>query len=143
MAAAIAKTLNDYFVEWLGAKADSEQEVVRLVERGLPIRVLKRLQQRGLSRNEIANVIIPPRTLKHRRSRHEPLSREESERAVRTARVLARAQLVMGDEAAALAWLRAPRQRFQRRTPMEMLATETGGRLVEQMLIQIDEGMFA
>jgi len=143
MATASAKTLNDYFVAWLGAKAASEQEMVRLVERGLPIRVLNRLQQRGLSRNEIASVIIPPRTLKHRRSRHEPLSREESERAVRTARILARAQLVMGDEAAALAWLLAPRQRFQGRTPMEMLATETGGRLVEQMLIQIDEGMFA
>jgi len=143
MTTATAKTLNDYFVDWLGAKAGSEQEVVRLVERGLPIRVLNRLQQRGLSRNEIASVIIPPRTLKHRRSRHELLSREESERAVRTARILARAQLVMGDEAAALAWLRGPRQRFKGRTPMEMLATETGGRLVEQMLIQIDEGMFA
>jgi putative toxin-antitoxin system antitoxin component (TIGR02293 family) len=143
MATAPAKTLNDYFVDWLGAKAGSEQEVVRLVERGLPIRVLNRLLRRGLSRNEIASVIIPPRTLKHRRSRHEPLSREESERAVRTARILARAQLVMGDEAAALAWLRSPRRRFQGRAPMEMLVTETGGRLVEQMLIQIDQGMFA
>ncbi|HKT69718.1 MAG TPA: antitoxin Xre-like helix-turn-helix domain-containing protein [Terriglobales bacterium] len=143
MATATTKTLNDYFVAWLGARAGSEQEVVRLVERGLPIRVLKRLQQRGLSRNEIASVIIPPRTLKHRRSRHEPLSREESERAVRTARILARAQLVMGDQAAALAWLRAPLRRFQGRTAMEMLATETGGRLVEQLLIQVDEGMFA
>jgi putative toxin-antitoxin system antitoxin component (TIGR02293 family) len=143
MATVTAKTLNDYFAAWLGAKAGSEQEVVRLVERGLPIRVLNRLQQRGLSRNEIASVIIPPRTLKHRRSRHEPLSREESERAVRTARILARAQLVMGDQAAALNWLRAPLRRFQGRTPMEMLATETGGRLVEQLLIQIDEGMFA
>jgi putative toxin-antitoxin system antitoxin component (TIGR02293 family) len=142
MATAPAKTLNDYFVDWLGAKAGSEQEVVRLVERGLPIRVLNRLLRRGLSRNEIASVIIPPRTLKHRRSRHEPLSREESERAVRTARILARAQLVMGDEAAALAWLRSPRRRFQGRAPMEMLVTETGG-LVEQMLIQIDQGMFA
>ena len=143
MARAPAKTLNDYFVDWLGAKAGSEQEIVRLVERGLPIRVLNRLQQRGLSRNEIASVIIPPRTLKHRRSRHQPLSREESERAVRTARILALAQLVMGDETAALAWLRAPRHRFQGRSPMEMLATESGGRLVEQMLIQIDQGMFA
>ena len=143
MATATTKTLNDYFVAWLGARAGSEQEVVRLVERGLPIRVLNRLQQRGLSRNEIASVIIPPRTLKHRRSRHEPLSREESERAVRTARILARAQLVMGDQAAALAWLRAPLRRFQGRTAMEMLATETGGRMVEQLLIQIDEGMFA
>src|SRR5689334_19860096 len=119
MTTATTKTLNDYFLDWLGAKAGSEQEVVRLVERGLPIRVLNRLLRRGLSRNEIASVIIPPRTLKHRRSRHEPLSREESERAVRTARILARAQLVMGDEASALAWLRTARQRFQGRTPME------------------------
>jgi putative toxin-antitoxin system antitoxin component (TIGR02293 family) len=143
MAPATAKTLHDYFLDWLGTEAGSEQEVVRLVERGLPIRVLNRLVQRGLSRQEIGSVIIPPRTLKHRRSRHQPLSREESERAVRTARILARAQLVMGDEDTALAWLRAPRQRFQGRTPMEMLATESGGRLVEQMLIQIDQGMFA
>lgn len=143
MATATAKTLHDYFLDWLGAEAGSEQEVVRLVERGLPIRVLNRLVQRGLSRQEIGSVIIPPRTLKHRRSRHQPLSREESERAVRTARILARAQLVMGDEDTALAWLRAPRQRFQGRTPMEMLASESGGRLVEQMLIQIDQGMFA
>lgn len=141
--AATAKTLHDYFVDWLGAEAGSEQEMVGLVERGLPIRVLNRLLRRGLSRNEIASVIIPPRTLKHRRSRHQPLSREESERAVRTARILALAQLVMGDETAALAWLRAPRHRFQGRSPMEMLATESGGRLVEQMLIQIDQGMFA
>ena len=141
--AATAKTLHDYFVDWLGAEAGSEQEMVGLVERGLPIRVLNRLLRRGLSRHEIASVIIPPRTLKHRRSRHQPLSREESERAVRTARILALAQLVMGDEAAALGWLRTPRHRFQGRTPMEMLATESGGRLVEQMLIQIDQGMFA
>ena len=29
------------------------------------------------------------------------------------------------------------------RSPIQMLATEPGGRLVEEMLIQIDEGMFA
>jgi putative toxin-antitoxin system antitoxin component (TIGR02293 family) len=83
------------------------------------------------------------RTLKHRKSRHERLSREESDRAIRAARVLARAQQVMGSRAEALDWMRETKQRFNGRTPFQMLQTETGGRLVEEMLIQIDEGMFA
>lgn len=49
----------------------------------------------------------------------------------------------MGDPQSALEWLRATKKRFEDRAPVEMLHTETGGRLVEQMLIQIDEGMFA
>jgi len=40
-------------------------------------------------------------------------------------------------------WLEEPKKRFDRRTPLEMLRTETGGRLVEEFLVQIDEGMFA
>lgn len=138
-----AKKLEDYLQEWLGTSASSEQKIVRLVESGLPTRVIKRLIDRGLKRNEVFDIIIPLRTFKHRRSRHQPLSREESERAVRTARILARAQAVIGDENSALEWLRAPKARFEGRAPMQMLSTETGGRLVEQMLIQIDEGMFA
>ena len=43
----------------------------------------------------------------------------------------------------ALSWMRQTKKRFQGETPMAMLQTEAGARLVEQMLIQIDEGMFA
>lgn len=135
--------LNDYFEHWLGTPANSEQKVMRLVEGGLPTKVINHLVERGLTRREVFDVIIPSRTLKHRRSRHQSLSKEESERAVRTARVLARAQAVLGDEKAALEWLRAPKRRFDGRAPLQMLSTEPGGRLVEQMLLQIDEGMFA
>ncbi len=143
MATATAKKLNEYLEDWLGTQADSEQKIVHLVEGGLPIKVINHLIERGLSRNEVFDVIIPLRTWKHRKSRHQPLSKEESERAVRAARVLARAQAVMGDQESALNWLRAPKKRFEDRSPLQMLSTETGGRLVEQMLIQIDEGMFA
>ena len=138
-----AKKLDDYVREWLGTRAGSEQKIVRLVESGLPTRVINRFIDRGLRRNEVFDIIIPLRTFKHRRSRHQPLSKEESERAVRTARILARAQAVIGDENSALEWLRSPKARFEGRSPMQLLSTETGGRLVEQMLIQIDEGMFA
>lgn len=138
-----AKRMNEYLEDWLGAKAESEQKIVRLVEGGLPTRVINRLLDRGLTRNEVFEVIIPLRTWKHRKSRHQPLSKEESERVVRTARILARAQAVLGDQETALEWLRTAKRRFEGRSPMQMLSTETGGRLVEGMLIQIDEGMFA
>jgi len=143
MATATAKTLNHYFENWLGTEAGSEQKVVRLVENGLPTRVINHLIERGLTRNEVFDIIIPLRTWKHRKTRHQPLSREESERAVRAAKILARAQAVMGDEESALDWLRTPKRRFEGRAPIQMLSTEAGGRLVEQMLIQIDQVMFA
>ncbi len=141
--ATTAKTLNAYFEDWLGTEAGSEQNVVRLVENGLPTKVISHLIDRGLTRSEVFDTIIPLRTWKHRKSRREAMSREESERAVRTAKILARAQAVMGDEESALDWLRTPKRRFEGRTPLRMLSTEAGGRLVEQMLIQIDQGMFA
>jgi putative toxin-antitoxin system antitoxin component (TIGR02293 family) len=141
MASTVNK-LNRYFEDWLGRSAGSEQKMLQLVEAGLPTSVVARLIQRGLSRDEVYSVIINPRTLKHRKSRKQPLSREESERAIRTVRIISRAHSVLGDEQKAFQWLRAPKKRFEGRAPIEMLATEPGGRMVEQMLIQIDEGMF-
>ena len=143
MATATAKTLNRYFEDWLGTEARSEQKLLRLVENGLPTRVINHLIERGLTRNEVFGVIVPLRTWKHRKSRRQSLSKEESERAIRTAKILARAQAVMGDQETALEWLRSPKRRFEGRTPIQMLSTEAGGRLVEQILIQIDQGMFA
>jgi putative toxin-antitoxin system antitoxin component (TIGR02293 family) len=143
VATTTAKTLNHYFEDWLGTPASSEQKLLHLIENGLPTKVINHLIDRGLTRSEVFGAIIPLRTWKHRKSRREPLSREESERAIRAAKVLARAQAVLGDEAAALDWLRTPKRRFEGRSPIQMLSTEAGGRMVEQMLIQIDQGMFA
>ena len=140
---ATAKKLKQHTEEWLGSSVFSDQEMLRLVENGLPLKTIARLMERGLSRDEIFKIIINPRTLKHRRSKNQPLSKEESERAIRAVRILARAQAVLGDEQSALQWLRAPKRRFDGRPPLEMLSTEPGGRMVEEMLIQLDEGMFA
>lgn len=58
-------------------------------------------------------------------------------------RVLERAKEIFGDEQTALQWLRTPSRRFQGCTPMEMSITEEGALKVEELLTQIDEGMFA
>ena len=131
------------FADLLGIAILTEQQMVHLIESHLPLETLSRLEQHGLSRDEVFSLIINPRTLKHRRTKRQALSLDESERAVRVGRILATAEATLGDDKVALNWLRAPKQRFDGRTPMQMLSTETGGRLVEQMLLQIDEGMFA
>ena len=40
-------------------------------------------------------------------------------------------------------WLTKPKIRFEERSPLTMMHTDLGSRQVEEMLIQIDEGMFA
>lgn len=59
------------------------------------------------------------------------------------ARITSRAHTVIGDAEAAKRWLQSPKRRFQGCSPNEMLATERGARQVDEMLTQIDDGMFA
>ena len=133
----------EVFQDLLGLRSVSDDRLIEAIERQLPLETLTRLKKHGLTSEELFALVINPRTLKHRRARKQPLSREESERAVRVGRIFATAQAVFGDEDGALKWLRAPKKRFHNRTPMELLSTETGGRMVEEMLVQIDEGIFA
>ncbi|MGH9478382.1 MAG: antitoxin Xre/MbcA/ParS toxin-binding domain-containing protein [Terriglobales bacterium] len=38
--------------------------------------------------------------------------------------------------------MRTPHPRLAGRTPLSLLQTDTGSRMVEQLLVQIDEGIF-
>jgi putative toxin-antitoxin system antitoxin component (TIGR02293 family) len=67
---------------------------------------------------------------------------EESDRVLRVMRVLSLAESVYSSRERALAWLRKPHARLNGRMPLSLLNTDTGSRIVEEMLIQIDEGMF-
>jgi putative toxin-antitoxin system antitoxin component (TIGR02293 family) len=136
-------SLLDSTGQWLGVHVESEQQLAALAEKGLPTEVVRVMQDRGLSPSEVYALVIPQRTLEQRRSWRETLNRDESERAIRMARVLAFAQRVLGSEEKAFRWLREPKRRFEGRTPLPMCVTGSGAQLVEEMLIQIDEGMFA
>src|ERR1035437_10391339 len=116
----------------------------REIERGLPLSTLEEFSAySGIAVKDLLEVVIPARTLKHRRQRKEPLSLDESDRLARVARVYALAVRVFGNPEKARRWLTKPKVRFDERTPLAMLRTDLGGRQVEEMLIQIDEGMFA
>ena len=117
---------------------------VHEVERGVPLEILEAFATySGFAIRDLLDVVIPPRTLKHRRERKEPLSIDESDRLARVARLYDLGVKVFGDREKARRWLSKPKHRFEERTPLSMMRTELGGRGVEEMLIQIDEGYFA
>jgi putative toxin-antitoxin system antitoxin component (TIGR02293 family) len=121
----------------------SDRELASLVEKRLPAETIKSLVRGGLSDAEVYQLIVPRRTLAHRIAQRQSLSLEESDRAVRVARLTAMAEQVFGEPDRAWRWLRKEKRRFEGKTPLEMLATEAGARLVEEMIAQVDDGMAA
>ncbi len=129
--------------ELIGPVLHSDFHVADIVESGLPTGSLAQLKEHGLTFTEISEIIISPRTLKHRNARKERLSDDETDRMMRVARTLSLANSVFGNPAKALKWLRTESAEMGGRRPMSMLRTDAGGRLVENRLWQIDEGVFA
>lgn len=125
------------------APVRSDIDLAKMVDDRLPAGVVGRLIDYGLTEDEIYQLVIPRRTLSHRRSRAQSLTCEESDRAVRIARITALAESVFDDRLKSLRWLRKPKRRFEDRSPLDMLLSEAGARLVEELLYQIEEGMAA
>lgn len=124
-------------------RLSSDQDLLKVVEDRLPTGSVEGLKRSGLTDDEIYLLIVPRRTLTHRRTRREALSREESDRAVRLARIAALAEHVFGDSTRGWHWLRGEKRQFQSRSPLQLMVTEAGARLVEELLYRIDEGMAA
>jgi putative toxin-antitoxin system antitoxin component (TIGR02293 family) len=130
-------TLKDY----LGIAPTSGLELALLVEQGLPTKNL--LKAKGLTFTEMANIVISPRTLKHRKARGENLTPEETERAIRVARIIRLAEEIFGNRETALLWLRHHSDHLNIRTPFSLLSTEAGGRQIEAMLHGIAHGIYS
>jgi putative toxin-antitoxin system antitoxin component (TIGR02293 family) len=128
--------------EYIGVVHSSDFDLAEIVEKGLPIDRLSLLKEKGLTFSEVSKIVISPRTLKHRKARGENLSHEETDRLVRVARLIALAEQVFGDRTKALLWLRTEDDRMGGRNPLSMMQTDPGGRFVESMLWQIDEGVY-
>lgn len=129
----------------LSSPLHSEIDLIDRLEKGLPVGVLQTLRARvGLTDEEIYELVAPRRTLERRAAARKHLSSEEADRAVRIARVAARAQQVFaGRPAYAQEWLRAPQAGLGERAPLQALASESGARAVEEILLGIEHGFLA
>ena len=110
----------------------------------MPISALEKFAEySSIPLKDLVQVVIPPRTLKHRRQRKEPLNMEESDRLATIARMYALAVRVYGDRDDGREWLTTAKNRFEGKTPLAMLRTAAGEHAVQEFLYQIDEGVFA
>jgi putative toxin-antitoxin system antitoxin component (TIGR02293 family) len=128
----------------LRAHVRSEVDLIERLEKGLPAAAVQTLRSRaGLSDEETYALIAPRRTLQRRETLRQSLSPEEADRAVRIARITARAQYVFDARPEyASEWLRTPHPAIGGRTAMQALASESGALAVEDLLIGIEYGMF-
>lgn len=105
--------------------------------------IVKQLVGWGYSEAEIHTLVVAKRTLARRSAAKEPLTVEESDKALRLGRIAMLAERVFGDREKAHRWMRKPKRQLAGEAPIAYLASESGARVVEDMLYRIDHGMAA
>lgn len=127
----------------LGGVIRSQADLALAVRKRLPLTALQGLAKAGLSDREIELFIIPQRTRRHRAEKKQPLTVEESDRAVRLLRVQTLAEDTFGDVGKANTWLRRSLAELHGETPLAVAQTEAGARVVETILGKIAWGAAA
>lgn len=127
----------------LGSAVQSQADLALVVRRRLPLSALKGLSQAGISEQEIERWVIPQRTRRHRAEKNQPLTVDESDRAVRLLRIQTMAEDTFGEVGKANAWLRRPLAALDGETPLALAQTEAGARVVETILARIAWGAAA
>jgi putative toxin-antitoxin system antitoxin component (TIGR02293 family) len=128
----------------LGLSADCTDELIREVRKGLSFKALQSLsRESGISVPELASIIeIPDRTLARRKAAGR-LARDESERLLRISSIFEKTlELFNGDVPEAVAWLRRPRRALADHTPLAYSGSELGAREVENLIGQLEYGVF-
>lgn len=127
----------------LGATVRSQADLARAVRNRLPLTALRALAHAGMSEQEIDTFVIPQRTRRHRADKQQPLTVDESDRAVRLLRIQSLAEQTFGDADKANRWLRRPLGELGGETPLIVAQTEAGARVIETIIGKIAWGSAA
>jgi putative toxin-antitoxin system antitoxin component (TIGR02293 family) len=122
----------------------SDLDLAEVIHDGLPTRAVDAVLASGLLEPaELYQLVIPRRTLAHRKEKRQRLTPEQSDRLARVVRVIARSEEALGDETRAARWLRKPNRGLAGRRPIELLDSDVGARMVEQLLTRIEHGVYS
>jgi putative toxin-antitoxin system antitoxin component (TIGR02293 family) len=127
----------------LGVLVRSQADLSLAVRNRLPLSALKGLSRAGMSEQEIDTFVIPQRTRRHRAQKRQPLTVDESDRAVRLMRIQTLAESTFGDKDKANRWLRRALTELGDETPLIVAQTDAGARVIETILGKIAWGAAA
>ncbi len=120
----------------------TEVDLAGRIEAGLPAETVDALRAHGFEAEDLYRLVLNRRTLARRKGAR--LQPDESDRVVRLARVYALARRAFpGAPEYALEWLREPKRALDGRAPLAVLASDAGARAVEDLLVQLEEGIYA
>lgn len=119
----------------------TDQTIHEMIEAGLSASSIKTLCDSGTLSPEERDRIIPLKTLKTKLVNNQQLTVGESDRLFRMAHIIAMAEVIFGDVEKAKHWLSKPKSRLSGKSPNAMLSTTQGTHRVEELLIQVAEGM--
>jgi len=129
--------------ERLAVSGEPSLATVQLVREGLPVAAVDDIIEAGtLSAAEVYDLVLPRKTLSNRREVG-LLSPDQSDRLLRVARVIAQAEDIFGNHEKAHKWLRRPTTPLNEQSPLSLLDTEQGARIVETLLGRISHGIAA
>jgi putative toxin-antitoxin system antitoxin component (TIGR02293 family) len=129
----------------LGRAIKNPDDLAQLVRTGLPAGSVSALAEGLHLGNGVLSrkLGIPQRTLTRRLSHGSLLTAAESDRTVRMARVYANAIEMIGDQDKAIVWLGTPNRALGGERPLDQLDTDTGARMVEDILGRIAYGVYS
>jgi len=124
---------------------EGPKSIMTRIRKGMPYKDVESLQKRlGVDKENFALLLrISPRTYE-RRKQDGKLDSEETDRALRLGRIIERAiEMYEGNQVAAKAWLRQAIPALEGLTPLELIGTEAGTVLVENLIGRIEAGVFS
>ncbi len=128
----------------LGLNTNDSLQIVQLVRSGFTVVQLKKFQKTtDFSWDKVSTITdIPRRTLDRRQSQAK-LPSHESDRLWRAARIFDLAlDLFEGNIQEANRWLWTPQRALGKAIPAELASTDIGARQVENLIIQLEHGVF-
>lgn len=129
----------------LGKSVKTPDDLAHLVRKGLPVSAITALAAKLHLGNSVLSgkLCIPQRTLSRRLSEASLLTPAESDRTVRMARIFAHAIEMIGDAENAIEWLSTPNRALGGEKPLDLLDTDMGARIVEDILGRIAYGVYS
>jgi putative toxin-antitoxin system antitoxin component (TIGR02293 family) len=129
----------------LGSNLGNPAELTKQIRSGLKYQELTDFQRHSeLPLEWITKILRLPKRTMARRKKTRKLSSEESERLLRLSLLFDKAtSLFEGDKLAARNWLNRPCKALGDVSPLVLAETELGARAVEDLIGQLEHGVFA
>ena len=128
-----------------GTRSLNQKFLLSTIRKGVSYNAIEQLGKAlGASNKELSSLLSIPTSTLTRRKAQGRLRTDESDRVVRFASLKDKATgLMLGDNDAALTWLRTPLDVLGNETPLEHATTELGAREVEDLMGRLEHGVFS